>query len=195
MSNATARPGFDGCDKLVQDYERCLRCDEPLEELRKLSVEVISDYPKCSQDLNAIENAWNVLRERLDATLPTAMESREAVSRAPPCSCHLDQYAPRGAALQVLHEPERARNGSLPQAGWPHELLRAARRPRAARGAACSASAEQKAPLRTACSALRPSQRPRHGVCVCRVSRPVLRRKKWGVPCVLHFIQKKNLFF
>ena len=69
---------LDGCDKLVQDYERCLRCDEPLEELRKLSVEVISEYPKCSQDLNAIENAWNVLRERLDATLPTGMESREA---------------------------------------------------------------------------------------------------------------------
>ena len=62
----------------MQDYERCLRCDEPLEELRKLSVEVISEYPKCSQDLNAIENAWNVLRERLDATLPTGMESREA---------------------------------------------------------------------------------------------------------------------
>ena len=67
---------LDGCDKLVQDYERRLRCVEPMVELRKLSVEVISDYPKCSQDLNAIENAWNVLRQRLDVTVPTEVESR-----------------------------------------------------------------------------------------------------------------------
>ena len=68
---------LDGCDKVIQDYERCLRCAEPMEEMRKLSVEVLSDYPKCSQDLNAIENAWNVLRERLDMTLPEAMEGRD----------------------------------------------------------------------------------------------------------------------
>ena len=68
---------LDGCDQLVQDYERCLRCEEPMQELRKLHVHVIQDYPKCSQDLNAIENAWNVLRQRLDATLPMHPESRE----------------------------------------------------------------------------------------------------------------------
>ena len=68
---------LDGCDKLVQDYEKCLRCEEPLQELRKLSVELIHDYPKCSQDLNAIENAWGVVRQRLDATVPTGMESRD----------------------------------------------------------------------------------------------------------------------
>ena len=68
---------LDGCNHLVQDFERCLRCDEPLEELRKLKVELVPDYPKCSQDLNAIENAWKVLRERLDETLPSALESRD----------------------------------------------------------------------------------------------------------------------
>lgn len=67
---------LDGCDKLIQDYERCLRCDEPLEELAKLGVEVVGDYPKCSQDLNAIENAWNLVRRRLDETMPRALESR-----------------------------------------------------------------------------------------------------------------------
>ena len=51
----------------------------PMEELRKLSVEVISDYPKCSQDLHAIENAWGVVRQRLDATVPTGMESRGGI--------------------------------------------------------------------------------------------------------------------
>ena len=68
---------LEGCDKLVQDYERCLRCSEPMEEMRKLSVEAIADYPKCSQDLNAIENAWNIVRQRLDVTLPMDMESRD----------------------------------------------------------------------------------------------------------------------
>ena len=66
-----------GCTKLIQDYERCLRCEEPLEELSKLGVDVVDDYPKCSQDLNAIENAWNVLRGRLDETVPERLESRE----------------------------------------------------------------------------------------------------------------------
>ena len=68
---------LDGCDKLIQDYERCLRCEEPLNELAQLGVELVDDYPKCSQDLNAIENAWNVLRQRLDETLPTDLESRD----------------------------------------------------------------------------------------------------------------------
>ena len=35
------------------------------------------DFPKCSQDFNAIENAWAILRERLDETQPVALESRE----------------------------------------------------------------------------------------------------------------------
>ena len=68
---------LNGCDKLIQDYERCLRCEEPLEELAKLSVEVVEEYPKCSQDLNAIENAWNVVRQRLDVTVPEHRESRD----------------------------------------------------------------------------------------------------------------------
>ena len=67
---------LDGCDQVVQDYERCLRCAEPLQEFAKLSVRVIDDYPKCSQDLNAFENAWKLLRERLDETMPQALEGR-----------------------------------------------------------------------------------------------------------------------
>ena len=71
-----------GCDRLVQDYERCLRCEEPLLELSKLGVQLVDGYPKCSQDLNGIENAWNLVRERLAQTLPTSWESRDAfVSR------------------------------------------------------------------------------------------------------------------
>ena len=65
------------CDQLVQDFESCLRCEEPLQELRTLGVEVVPDYPKCSQDLNAIENAWKLLRDRLYETMPTGIECRD----------------------------------------------------------------------------------------------------------------------
>ena len=38
---------------------------------------VVEPYPKVSQDFNAIENAWGILKERLLETLPTHLESRE----------------------------------------------------------------------------------------------------------------------
>ena len=70
-------PGWLGdCDKVVQDFERCLRCPEPLAEFAKLSVGLVPGYPRCSQDLNAIENAWAMLRDRLFETLPCDLESR-----------------------------------------------------------------------------------------------------------------------
>ena len=34
-------------------------------------------YPRSSQDFNAIENAWAILKERLDETVPVNLESRE----------------------------------------------------------------------------------------------------------------------
>ena len=37
---------------------------------------VLQDYPKYSQDLNAIENAWKFLRDRIAATEPAGRESR-----------------------------------------------------------------------------------------------------------------------
>lgn len=40
-------------------------------------VDVVVDYPKCPQDLNAIENAWNVLCHWWDVTVPARLESRE----------------------------------------------------------------------------------------------------------------------
>lgn len=66
------------CDQIIQDYERCLRCQEPMEEMKKLGVSVVPDYPACSQDLNAIENAWKILRDRLYETQPTQFEDRDA---------------------------------------------------------------------------------------------------------------------
>ena len=39
---------------------------------------LLENYPKCSQDLPPIENAWRGIRARLAATEPGHMESRGA---------------------------------------------------------------------------------------------------------------------
>ena len=41
------------------------------------NIELLKNYPKCSQDFNAIETAWRELRARLYDTEPVAIESRE----------------------------------------------------------------------------------------------------------------------
>ena len=65
-----------GCSYLVQDFERCLRCPGPLQALREIGVELVPEYPKCSQDFNAIENCWHLLRDRLRETMPRKLETR-----------------------------------------------------------------------------------------------------------------------
>ena len=53
------------------------RCDELLQELRTLRAKLAEDYPKCSQDLTAIENVWALLLERVDTAQPTRHAPRE----------------------------------------------------------------------------------------------------------------------
>jgi hypothetical protein len=65
------------CEHLVCDFERCLRCDTAVHALSKTSLKLLDPYPKVSQDFNAIENAWGILRERLDQNQPTYLEGRE----------------------------------------------------------------------------------------------------------------------
>ena len=64
------------CEYLVCDYERCLRSSVAQHALSKTSLKLVEDYPKVSQDFNAIENAWAILKERLAETQPTHMEDR-----------------------------------------------------------------------------------------------------------------------
>ena len=61
------------CDKLVADYEGFLRSQEALEAYERVGVSLVEDYPPVSQDFNAIENAWKLLRDRLNDTLPKNM--------------------------------------------------------------------------------------------------------------------------
>jgi hypothetical protein len=64
------------CEHLVCDYEACLRCPLAVHALSKTPLRLLDPYPKCSQDFNPIENAWGILRQRLDENQPTYLETR-----------------------------------------------------------------------------------------------------------------------
>ena len=65
------------CELLVCDYERCLRTPEALHALNRSGMKLVDEFPKVSQDFNAIENVWAILRERLDQTCPIEFEHRD----------------------------------------------------------------------------------------------------------------------
>ena len=59
------------------DFERCIRSQEALHALSKTSLKLVEGYPVSSQDFNAIENAWDLLKKRIGETMPTTLEHRE----------------------------------------------------------------------------------------------------------------------
>ena len=62
---------------LVQDHEGCLWEDGNLRALSTAGLDVLN-HPKHSPDLNAIENMWLRVRQRLQATEPVEHEDRPA---------------------------------------------------------------------------------------------------------------------
>ena len=62
---------------LVQDHERCLWTQEPRQAMQEASITLLQNYPKCSQDLNPIENAWREVRFRMAETQPRRLECRD----------------------------------------------------------------------------------------------------------------------
>ena len=65
------------CEHLVSDFERCLRTDLSLHQLSKANLKLVEGYPRSSQDFNAIENAWKLVRDRLNVTMPRCLEHRD----------------------------------------------------------------------------------------------------------------------
>ena len=70
--------GDDARVFLVQDHEKCLWTPKSLAALKAAGFDVLENFPKSSPDLNAIEGWWHRLRDRLEHTAPTAMETRGA---------------------------------------------------------------------------------------------------------------------
>lgn len=68
--------GHSGRPILVQDHERCLWTAASRKVVREVGFKLLEDFPKCSPDLNAIEGAWHLLRQRLDAEAPADIETR-----------------------------------------------------------------------------------------------------------------------
>ena len=66
-----------GCSYLAQDFERCLRTEAAKAAIGRAGLELVEGYPRKSQDFNAIENGWKIVKERLDETMPTWREGRE----------------------------------------------------------------------------------------------------------------------
>ena len=66
---------------LVQDHERALWRDVARNAMCANNIKLLENFPKCSQDLNAIEICWRELRARLYVTAPNAIETREAFIR------------------------------------------------------------------------------------------------------------------
>ena len=69
------------CECSVCDYEKCLRCDVAMHALSKTPLKLVHPCPKVSQDFNAIENAWGMLKKRLLETQLTHLEHRHDFAR------------------------------------------------------------------------------------------------------------------
>ena len=66
----------------VKDFEGFLRQPRNLQAEEAAGFKTLTQHTKCSPDLNAIENAWDLLQDRLLLTAPVEFESRsEFVTR------------------------------------------------------------------------------------------------------------------
>ena len=100
--------GDDEPCRLVQDHEKCSWQEHNLQAPRQACCAVIDDYPKSSPDLNAIEQAWNLIRQRLEDTEPEYFEDRPAfVARLRRCVNWLNER--QGSALLTMCTNQKLR--------------------------------------------------------------------------------------
>ena len=78
LRKALGRNKYNAGAYLLQDHERCLWTEEPVEAMEDEGITLLDNFPKCSQDLNPVEVAWRELRARLFQTQPIGRETRDA---------------------------------------------------------------------------------------------------------------------
>ena len=100
MGNSTA---------LVCDFERCLRTQDSVDALERIGLPLVENFPVSSQDFNACENAWDMVRQRLDDTLPSAMEGRDAfIARLQACVHWINRHRAKDLWYVSSNQKERA---------------------------------------------------------------------------------------
>ena len=100
-----------GAKYLVCDFERALRSEAALLALEDLGIELVPGYPRVSQDFNAIENVWKLLRERLAVTLPVGVEKRSHfISRIHSAVAWLNRNEKRQLVYYSMNQKERCRD-------------------------------------------------------------------------------------
>ena len=94
---------------LIQDHERCLWQPESLKCLKKLGVPAVRQFPKSSPDLNAIEEAWSLLRSYLEERAPSGIETRQAfLARLRGAVAHLNGSKKESLLRLCQNQKERA---------------------------------------------------------------------------------------
>ena len=103
--------GDDEPCRLVQDHEKCLWVEKNLRALRQAGCEAMGDYPKSSPDLNAIEEAWNMMRQRLESTEPVDFEDRPAfLARLRRCVNWLNEHQGDALLTSCTNQKDRAKD-------------------------------------------------------------------------------------
>ena len=71
----------------------------------------MGNYPKSSPDLNAIEEAWNMMRQRLESTEPVDFEDRPAfLARLRRCVNWLNEHQGDALLTACTNQKDRARD-------------------------------------------------------------------------------------
>ena len=64
------------CEKMICDHEKCSHTEMSLRAVRQANLKLVA-FPERSQDFNAMENAWFIIRQRLNETQPRNLEHRD----------------------------------------------------------------------------------------------------------------------
>lgn len=94
---------------LVKDFEGFLRQPRNLKAEENAGFKTLKEHTKCSPDLNAIENAWDLLQDRLLLTAPVEIEDRsEFVTRLRRTVNWMNQNARKHGRALCRNQKKRA---------------------------------------------------------------------------------------